>query len=149
MTLWTTKYKPTNLKEIVGNKINVKRAKLWIQNYKKSKENTKRALLISGAPGIGKTTLAHLLLEEFQYNTIEFNASDIRNQKLVKENLSNIMGKVSISSMMGGHKRNGVIMDEVDGMSSGDKGGLAEFLKNPEYASRLEDVDKSSFMLYT
>ena len=128
MTLWTTKYKPTNLKEIVGNKVNVKRAKLWIQNYKKSKENTKRALLISGAPGIGKTTLAHLLLEEFQYNTIEFNASDIRNQKLVKENLSNIMGKVSISSMMGGHKRNGVIMDEVDGMSSGDKGGLAELI---------------------
>ena len=128
MTLWTTKYKPTNLKEIVGNKINVKRAKLWIQNYKKSKENTKRALLISGAPGIGKTTLAHLLLNEFQYNTIEFNASDIRNQKLVRENLSNIIGKVSISSMMGGHKRNGIIMDEVDGMSSGDKGGLAELI---------------------
>ena len=128
MTLWTTKYKPTNIKEIVGNKINVKRAKLWLQNYKKSKENTKRALLISGPPGIGKTTLAHLILNEFQYNVIEFNASDIRNQKLVKENLTNIMGKVSISSMMGGHKKNGIIMDEVDGMSSGDKGGLAELI---------------------
>ena len=44
-----------------------------------------------------KTTLGNNLLKEFNYDIIEFNASDIRNQKLVKEHFKNIIGKVSIT----------------------------------------------------
>ncbi len=137
-SLWVEKYAPNNIDSIVGNKLSVTKAKNWIKNYKSKKENTKPGLLIVGSPGIGKTTLAKILLKEFNYETVEFNASDIRNQKLVKENFKNIIGKISITSMMGVKKKIGIIMDEVDGMSSGDKGGMSELISfiNPNKGLR-------------
>ena len=81
------------------------------------------------------------MTEEYNYDLIEYNASDIRNQKLVKENLKSIMGKISISSLMGGNKKLGIIMDEVDGMSSGDKGGISELISfiNPNKGKRKKN----------
>ena len=136
--LLVDKYAPKSLKDIVGNKQQIIKAKNWIKNFKSKIQGTPPALLIIGTPGIGKTTLAKHLLKEYEYDSIEFNASDIRNQKLVKENFKNIMGKVSISSMMGGTRHNGIIMDEVDGMSSGDKGGMSELISfiNPNKGLR-------------
>lgn len=43
-----------------------------------------RAVLISGPPGIGKTTAAHLIGELAGYNVIEMNASDTRSKKLLE-----------------------------------------------------------------
>lgn len=43
-----------------------------------------RAILVSGPPGIGKTTSAHLMAKEAGYNPIELNASDARSKKLVE-----------------------------------------------------------------
>ena len=136
--LLVDKYAPKSLKDIVGNKQQIIKAKNWIKNFKSKIQGTPPGLLIIGTPGIGKTTLAKHLLTEFNYDSIEFNASDIRNQKLVKEHFKNIMGKVSISSMMGGTRHNGIIMDEVDGMSSGDKGGMSELISfiNPNKGLR-------------
>ncbi len=128
MSLWTQKYSPKCIKDIVGNKLAISKAQQWLHDYQNEIENTKRALLITGKPGIGKTTLAKLLLSENCYEIIEFNASDIRNQKLVRDKLKNIIGKISISSLMGGKKYIGIIMDEVDGMSTGDKGGISELI---------------------
>ena len=109
-----------------------------VKRLSRKKKSTKPALLISGPPGIGKTTLGTLLLKSFEYDIIEYNASDVRNQRLVRENLKSIMGKLSISSLMGGNKNIGIIMDEVDGMSSGDKGGVAELISfiNPNKGKR-------------
>ena len=79
---------------------------------------------------LGKSSLARLLLEHFNYLVVEFNSSDIRNQKLVREKLENIMGKVTISSMMGGNKFCGIIMDEVDGIQGRSDFGGVEALIN-------------------
>ena len=138
MSLWVDKYKPKKISDIIGNKIQIKQAKLWLNNFRNKVKGTKLALFISGPPGIGKTTLSHLILKAFEYDVIEFNASDVRNQKLVRENLKNIMGKVSISKLMGGNLMNGIIMDEVDGLSSGDKGGISELISfiNPNKNKR-------------
>lgn len=141
LILLVDKYAPKSLNDIIGNKLQVQKTKLWLKNYKNKKFGTKPALLIIGSPGIGKTTLSKNLLKEFEYDTIEFNASDIRNQKLVKQNLKNIMGKISITSMMGSTRYNGIIMDEVDGMSSGDKGGMNELINfiNPNKGLRKKN----------
>ena len=49
--------------------------------------NVYRALLISGPPGIGKTTSAHLAAKLEGYTPIELNASDARSKKLVEVRL--------------------------------------------------------------
>lgn len=141
MSLLVDKYKPKNLEDLVGNEINIQKAISWLEDFQNEIENTPRALFISGKPGIGKTSMAKLLLEKFEYHTVEFNSSDIRNQKLVREKLENIMGKVNISSMMGGCKFSGIIMDEVDGMSTGDKGGISELISfiNPNKGKKKKD----------
>ena len=124
--LLVDKYKPKKIDELIGNKLQILKCKMWLENFKNKEKNTKPALLLAGPPGIGKTSLATLLLKN--YDLIEFNASDVRNQKMVKENLKNIMGKISISCLMGSTKKIGIIMDEVDGMSSGDRGGVSELI---------------------
>jgi replication factor C subunit 1 len=45
------------------------------------KSGTFRAVLISGPPGVGKTSAAHLVGESLGYNIVEFNASDTRSKK--------------------------------------------------------------------
>ena len=63
------------------------RPKYYASGFKKpGKEGfgTYRALLISGPPGIGKTTSAHLIAKLKGYSPIELNASDARSKKLIQ-----------------------------------------------------------------
>ncbi|WVO18431.1 hypothetical protein L204_106148 [Cryptococcus depauperatus] len=144
--LWTTKYAPTSMKDICGNKAPVERLGQWLQDWQKNyKSNFKkpgkdgmgtyRAVLISGPPGIGKTTSAHLVAKQAGYSPLELNASDARSKKLV-ENETNVDNKsldgffkgqgVGTTNVAGLNidSRTCLIMDEVDGMSAGDRGGV-------------------------
>lgn len=128
--LWCNKYQPTHIDEVIGNKTNIQKIKEWLFNFKKGKKDTPIILFIYGPPGIGKTTIAHLVLKYYQYDTIEFNASDVRSQKAVKENISKILNNTNISTMKKNNDKNyvGIIMDEIDGMSGGEKGGVGELI---------------------
>jgi replication factor C subunit 1 len=53
--------------------------------------NNYRALLISGPPGIGKTTTASVVAHANGYEPIEFNASDVRSKKILEESVSEMM----------------------------------------------------------
>lgn len=134
MNLWFEKYRPKELKDIIGNNLQKKKCELWLNDFINKQEHTKNCLLISGPPGIGKTSFSHILLNKYDFDTIEFNASDIRNQKLIKEKFTNLIDKYSITSLMGSSKHIGIIMDEVDGLTSGDRGGLNELINyiNPK-----------------
>ncbi|KAJ7584883.1 purine nucleotide binding protein [Mycena floridula] len=141
--LWTSRYAPTNLKEICGNKGQIEKLQQWLTdwpasvkaNFKKPGKNamnTFRAVLISGPPGIGKTTSAHICARMAGFTPIEVNASDSRSKKLVESgiNINNtsldgfVTGSTATAPGMVVTDRTCLIMDEVDGMSAGDRGGV-------------------------
>jgi replication factor C subunit 1 len=141
--LWTTKYAPTSMNMICGNKAQVDRLQSWLRNWRRNaKANFKtpgkdgsglyRAVMIHGPPGIGKTTAAHLVANLEGYDVVETNASDTRSKKLVEGGLLGVLDTTSLQGYFSGdgkkvetEKKNLVlIMDEVDGMSAGDRGGV-------------------------
>ncbi|WFD27648.1 DNA replication factor C complex subunit Rfc1 [Malassezia nana] len=137
--LWTSKYAPRQLKELVGNKANVEKLQAWLRDWPKSLKthfkkpgpnatNTFRAMLISGTPGIGKTTAVHLACKLEGYEVLELNASDTRSKKLLESELSQTIHNRSIGhwATPGEAKlgRLAIVLDEVDGMSGGDRGGI-------------------------
>ncbi|TIA86680.1 hypothetical protein E3P99_03598 [Wallemia hederae] len=139
--LWTVKYAPTQLKDICGNKGQVEKISNWLKNWKsqfqlgfpadnsKNDIKGKRALLVHGAPGVGKTTAAHLAAKVAGFSPLELNASDVRSKKLI-ETTTNI-DNTSIDSFFGDkadsknvNHSTCLIFDECDGMSAGDRGGI-------------------------
>jgi DNA polymerase III delta prime subunit len=130
--LWVDKYRPNNLDEILIPDKSITQIKEWISNFEKNKN---KILLLYGPPGVGKTTLSNIILKQYKYDIIEFNTSDVRNQKLIKEKLNDIFNKQNILSIMNKKKTSiGIIMDELDGISSGERSGITEFINliNPK-----------------
>jgi replication factor C subunit 1 len=139
--LWTVKYAPTQTSQICGNKAQVEKLGNWLRAFDKSlRTNFKlagkdgsgiyRAVMIHGPPGIGKTTAAHLVANLEGYDVVESNASDTRSKKLVETGLkgvlstTSLMGYFSSGNVEASKKKMVLIMDEVDGMSAGDRGGV-------------------------
>lgn len=127
--LWTDKYKPKTLNDfIINNDIKIK-IKKWLNDFK-TKKNTNNCLFLVGPPGVGKTTISHLILKEFNYDIIELNASDIRTQKLVRSKIEDILGKRNVLNLLcKKNKEIAIIMDEIDGMTMGERSGLSELIK--------------------
>ncbi|XP_074443934.1 replication factor C subunit 1 isoform X3 [Larus michahellis] len=151
--LWVDKYKPVSLKAIIGQQGEQSCAnKLlrWLRNWNKStsedgqaKTNKTggkddgtgfKAALLSGPPGVGKTTTASLVCKELGYSYVELNASDTRSKNSLKEVVAESLNNTSIkdfcsgtsSSVSGKHV---LIMDEVDGMAGNeDRGGIQELI---------------------
>lgn len=141
--LWSNKYRPEQISDLIGNGKNIKKIIQWIKNFKKGKPKY-RALFLYGPPGIGKTTIAHIILKKFGYEIIEFNASDVRSQKSVRENISKFLNTINVSFINSKViKPMGIIMDEVDGMSSGDRGGVSELVKL--IAPKKKEPDQTFF----
>ncbi|KAK4547995.1 hypothetical protein LTR36_010715 [Oleoguttula mirabilis] len=141
--LWTVRYAPTQLTQICGNKSQVDKLARWLRAFPKNQRTgfkmggadgsgTHRAIIIHGPPGIGKTTAAHLVAKLEGYDIVESNASDTRSKKLVETGLKGVLSTTSLmgyfaadnSSVDASKKKLVLIMDEVDGMSAGDRGGV-------------------------
>ncbi|KAJ3341260.1 hypothetical protein HDU91_000729 [Kappamyces sp. JEL0680] len=90
-------------------------------DHKKRPE--KKILLLSGPPGLGKTTLAHVIAKHAGYNVIEVNASDDRTGTILK---TKIMSAIEAKTTLTG-KPNLVIIDEIDGASG--SGGDQSFIQ--------------------
>jgi DNA polymerase III delta prime subunit len=90
----------------------------------------KRGIYIYGAPGSGKTTFVMKLLEKLNYDVIKYDAGDIRNKNIIdtitKDNMSD---KNIVSLFYKKVKPIAILMDEIDGMNNGDKGGINSLIK--------------------
>ncbi len=133
--LWTQKYMPTSEKEIVGNPTAVKNVDNYIRNFRKStlKEGTskkdtskKNAIILIGPPGTGKTATVYVMARKFNYDLMELNASDFRNEQMIKRKI----GITAMEKSITGKKKTIILVDEVDGISGvQDRGGIGAIIK--------------------
>lgn len=76
---WTEKYRPRSLSEVLGSDTNVAAMTAWAREWQSGRIPEKRALVMTGPPGVGKTSAAEALARDFGWSIIEFNASENRN----------------------------------------------------------------------
>tara|TARA_B100000900_G_scaffold272379_1_gene232648 strand:- start:841 stop:2127 length:1287 start_codon:yes stop_codon:yes gene_type:complete len=103
-----------------------------LDNFEKNKKNvlTKRGMYIYGAPGTGKTVFVEKTLKKLNYDVIKYDAGDVRNKTIVDQiTKHNMSDKNVLSLMQKKTKKIAIIMDELDGMNSGDKGGINTLIK--------------------
>jgi replication factor C subunit 1 len=143
--LWTTRHAPKQLSEIIGNQKTIFNFITWLDDWEdvvlnnnKKKVQFKgrgkieninaRACLISGDPGIGKTTTVRLIAKLKGYKTYELNASDQRNKAIISSKLGFLLDNKTLDHGEIQNK-NLIIMDEVDGMAGNeDRGGMAALI---------------------
>jgi len=116
------KYKPQSIKEFIGNNEIVSFSLKWAEDWQKNMQ--RKPLFFFGNTGTGKTLLATLIAKEFNWPLLELNASDFR----TKESIERLAGIASQNSTFTFSKRL-ILIDEVDGLSSEDKGGLNAIIK--------------------
>jgi len=121
---WTEKYRPSNLDEVLGNNKAVSDLRAWARSWEDGKPSRKAAILY-GPAGIGKTSAALALAQEFDWDFIEMNASDQR----TASRIHSVAGPASRVSTFSGNRRL-IILDEADNLHGNyDRGGAAAILK--------------------
>ncbi len=119
---WIIKYRPKTLSDIV----NQDEAKNKVLEWLKKWPNVQRkALLLYGPPGCGKTSLVEAIANEFGYELIEMNASDFRRRSDIERIAIRAAGMQSIF----GKTRKIILLDEVDGISAREDEGGIEAIK--------------------
>ena len=119
--MWSEKYRPSSLGEMVGNEEGRAKLLLWLKRWKPGS----KAVLLVGPPGTGKTTTVHLVAKEAGLQLLELNASDSR----TKEKLSRKLGEAIASTSLFG-ETNLIFLDEVDGLAGRADLGAVEFIKD-------------------
>lgn len=88
------------------------------------------AFLLIGSPGVGKTTMVYRVCKEAKYWIQEFNASHTRTGSSFRQTILPLLVETGVSKWIHPSTPNGraVLLDEMDGLSQGEKGGLQELL---------------------
>lgn len=147
MPLWVNKYKPNQPAQLIGNGAKIAELRKFLTTWEdvhlkgpeiKGKDKPMKSVLISGAPGVGKSSAATIIAKQLGFEVMEVNASDTRGAsgKDVKEGVggkaSNAIREMvtnrAVNFFTGKPKKMCLIMDEVDGMSGGDRGGVQELI---------------------
>jgi DNA polymerase III delta prime subunit len=104
----------------------------FLKEFDENKKNllTLRGLYLYGSSGIGKTQLIKNILKNNDYDMIYYDASDIRNKSIIENITYNTMSDVNVLSMFQKKtKKIVIVMDEIGGMNTGDKGGINQLIK--------------------
>jgi len=125
--LWVEKYRPKSVSEIVGNE----EAKTTFTNWlEKGKKRKKKAVLLYGPAGVGKTALVNAASNQFGFTIIEMNASDTRTEKAINKVGKPATSYVSLDRFSVETKGNILFLDEVDGVfGQQDRGGIGAIVK--------------------
>ncbi|KKZ61334.1 chromosome transmission fidelity protein 18 [[Emmonsia] crescens] len=149
--MWTEKYRARKFKDLIGDERTHRSVLRWLKGWdsivfpglaKLKPKNSmatdfeerahRKVLLLTGPPGLGKTTLAHVCAKQAGYEVLEINASDERSRDVVKGRIRDAVGTENVKGVTvdAGGKRIRkpgkpvcVVVDEVDGVVSGSGGG--------------------------
>ncbi|KAL8676710.1 MAG: hypothetical protein Q9186_006793 [Xanthomendoza sp. 1 TL-2023] len=157
--MWTEKYRARKFTDLVGDERTHRDVLRWVKHWdsivfpgsskpmSKSKlvgDRTEekpysKILLLTGPPGLGKTTLAHVCARQAGYEVVEINASDERSRDVVKGKVRDLVGTENVRGVKtktsnGTVRRAGrpvcVVIDEADGVVGGSGGdGEGGFFK--------------------
>lgn len=167
--MWTDKYKPLQPSDLVGNAGSIAQLYEWLkdwdevilrgnkkqvpfkrgQNWNDVANVNARAVLLSGPPGIGKTSAARIICKQLGYEVVEQNASDTRNKSSIEGSIKDLSSNKTLdyfstagvkkaenntnamAAAVGGlaTQKSVIIMDEVDGLGQGDRGGIGALIK--------------------
>lgn len=117
MKIWVDKYRPDSLEDYRGASNQKEEIREWLENWEKGDE----PVMLHGQAGTGKTSMVEALARDAGYELVETNASDVRTKKKLKSELKEATRQASFL-----RSQKIILVDEVDGMGSGDRGGTAE-----------------------
>ncbi len=112
------KYRVDNLNDIKGQSIAVEEVRNFLRMFP-----AKKALILNGPVGTGKTSMALALAKENDLELFELNASDLRNRSSLEAVLKPSLEQQSLFG-----KSKLILMDEADGITGSDRGGLPELI---------------------
>ena len=117
---WAEKYRPKSLADVVGNSAATGQLRSWAEKWLNGMPEQK-AVLLHGPAGVGKTSTAHALAMDMEWEVIELNASDQRTADVIER----VAGSASRMSTLGGmDSKRLIVLDEADNMhGTSDRGG--------------------------
>ncbi len=131
---WTEKYRPQSLDDVIGNPGAVNTLRQWAQSWVDGIPE-KRAMVLIGTPGIGKTTSALALANDMGWTPVEMNASDQRTGDAI-ENIALRGSRFNTFSEDGSYldsskgQRKLIILDEADNFfGNADRGAIPMITK--------------------
>ncbi|MEK6918468.1 MAG: replication factor C large subunit [Nanoarchaeota archaeon] len=114
------KYRPKTFKEIKGQDNAIEKLKAFLSTFPKNK----KSIIFYGPSGSGKTTIAHVAAIETKSEILEINSSDLRNRGELEKVVKPASEQKSLFN-----KNKIILIDEVDGISKIDEGGLATLIE--------------------
>ncbi|KXJ95390.1 P-loop containing nucleoside triphosphate hydrolase protein [Microdochium bolleyi] len=160
--LWTEKYRARTFVDLVGDDYTNRNVLRWLkrwdplvfprasrpkpsarkpaQGQEEEEKPHRKILMLTGPPGLGKTTLAHVCARQAGYEVLEINASDDRSKDVVNNQVRTVLGTETVKNVQHTRHKSGdqpkiarpvcVVIDEVDGVVSGAGGsGEGGFIK--------------------